>query len=339
MKASKRMLAVLLALLLGAGVIHAGVLVSYADTFFDAGDFRFAVTSGDAVSVAAYYGNSTEVTLPAEVNGRAVTGVYSRCFENNASVTSVTLPEGYTSVGAFAFCGCQSLTQVTLPSTLKSIGLMAFNDCAALEDIDLAQTDLRSIGFAAFNNCFALESVIMPDTLTSLGENAFCNCASLSELRLSGNLAVISEYAFYGCSALTDVAFPALVNKLDTSCFENAALTGVFVPDTVTSVGENAFAPSNAIVCFSGSAAAQYCADSGSQAAVVLAKIAGDANSDGKVNVNDVTSIQRHLAEVEILTEYEMLMADVNGDKSVNVSDATMIQGYLAEYDIVFVEL
>ena len=311
MKRKKRVLSLLLALLLSLATLHAGTLLTHADTFFEEGDFRFAVTSGERLLVAQYKGSDTDVALPASVGGRAVTGVYKNCFQNTA-VESVTLPEGYTAIGAFAFNGCTALAEVTLPSTLESIGIMAFSGCTALEQVDFSAAEsLETISFAAFNGCTSLQQAMLPDSLTSLGENAFCNCTALSQIGLPENLTEIPEYAFYG-----------------------TALGSVYVPDTVTAVGKAAFDADTEIVCFEGSAAAQYCADNGVENARVLKKIAGDANTDGYVNVNDVTAIQRSIAELEVLPPYAALLADVDRSGAVNVDDATRIQMYLAEFDV-----
>ena len=64
----------------------------------------------------------------------------------------------------------------------------------------------------------------------------------------------------------------------------------------------------------------------------------GDANDDGKVNILDVTAIQRWVAELGVPEPYQKIMADVNGDGRADISDATMIQRYLAEYEVEFVE-
>lgn len=59
----------------------------------------------------------------------------------------------------------------------------------------------------------------------------------------------------------------------------------------------------------------------------------GDANNDGIVNISDVTTIQRHVAEMELIkVKGKKLAADVNGDETISISDATSIQEYLAEY-------
>ena len=59
----------------------------------------------------------------------------------------------------------------------------------------------------------------------------------------------------------------------------------------------------------------------------------GDTNLDGNVNICDVTAIQRHLAEIELLTEVQLDLADTNGDGEINISDATHLQKYLAGFD------
>lgn len=61
------------------------------------------------------------------------------------------------------------------------------------------------------------------------------------------------------------------------------------------------------------------------------AKILGDANGDGCVNINDVTCIQRHVAELEMIPEENRQAALVSGEKSLSIQDATLIQQYLAE--------
>ena len=58
----------------------------------------------------------------------------------------------------------------------------------------------------------------------------------------------------------------------------------------------------------------------------------GDANLDGVISIKDVTTIQRHVAELEWLTGNALIAADVNGDGSVSIKDATCVQLYLAEF-------
>ena len=61
----------------------------------------------------------------------------------------------------------------------------------------------------------------------------------------------------------------------------------------------------------------------------------GDTNLDGIISVNDVTTIQRFLVELEKLTDEQLALADTNGDGEVDVADATHLQMYLSEYGVV----
>lgn len=56
----------------------------------------------------------------------------------------------------------------------------------------------------------------------------------------------------------------------------------------------------------------------------------GDVNCDGKLNIKDVTTIQKFLAKILPFDEKIMLLADFNNDGIVNIKDATTIQKKLA---------
>ena len=58
----------------------------------------------------------------------------------------------------------------------------------------------------------------------------------------------------------------------------------------------------------------------------------GDVNRNGTVDIEDVTLIQRELAEYTPAGEFDRVAADTNGDGTVTVLDATHLQSYLAEF-------
>ena len=70
----------------------------------------------------------------------------------------------------------------------------------------------------------------------------------------------------------------------------------------------------------------------GSEAAEV---VIGDVDGNGSINISDVTAIQRHIAELDVLTGDALIAADTNGDGFVDITDAAHLQKYLAEYDVV----
>lgn len=76
----------------------------------------------DYTQVISYGGaRRSNVVVP---NGVKVLGTESM---GNNSITSITLPEGLTTIGAYCFGGYSSLSTVTIPSTVTSIGTKAFN--------------------------------------------------------------------------------------------------------------------------------------------------------------------------------------------------------------------
>ena len=56
----------------------------------------------------------------------------------------------------------------------------------------------------------------------------------------------------------------------------------------------------------------------------------GDANGNGKVDVDDVTVIQMYVAGLCEFDETAQKRADVGNDDAVNIDDATMVQLYIA---------
>ncbi len=56
----------------------------------------------------------------------------------------------------------------------------------------------------------------------------------------------------------------------------------------------------------------------------------GDVNLDSKVNIKDVTSLQKHLAKLTALEEENLSVSDTNRDGRITISDATTIQKKIA---------
>ena len=64
-------------------------------------------------------------------------------------------------------------------------------------------------------------------------------------------------------------------------------------------------------------------------------RLIGDTDLDGRINVHDVTAIQRHIADLEKIDDEQLDVADANGDGVVTIDDATLLQMFLAEYDVI----
>ncbi|MCH5299409.1 MAG: leucine-rich repeat protein, partial [Ruminococcus sp.] len=60
-------------------------------------------------------------------------------------------------------------------------------------------------------------------------------------------------------------------------------------------------------------------------------KLIGDVNLDGTVDIKDVTYIQKYLASLIFLNDYQLARADTNNDGNINIKDATAIQEFLVQ--------
>lgn len=108
---------------------------------------------------------------------------------------SIVIPEGTTEISKGAFRG-SDVKEVILPSTLVKIGEKAFEGCEKLSLID-------------FSRCKNLEEI---------GESAFWDCNSLKQVNLPDSIRKMSKYTF---RSLENIVFPASLEELDDSAFDN----------------------------------------------------------------------------------------------------------------------
>ncbi|MBP3442295.1 MAG: leucine-rich repeat protein, partial [Clostridia bacterium] len=100
-------------------------------------------------------------------------------FNVNAA-TSITIPEGVTTIGHSAFMNCPNLTSVSLPSTITNMGYSTtyydgtFQGCKKLKTVIFAEGSSNlTIGPETFKNCSNLTTVHLPLNLVEIKEQAF----------------------------------------------------------------------------------------------------------------------------------------------------------------------
>ncbi len=92
--------------------------------------FAYTVEDGCA-TITAYNpqaGDPQDIALPATLGGYPVTRIGDSAF-SGTTVRCVTVPEGVTDIGWFAFAGCSDLQSVSLPASLSHIDYGAFDAC------------------------------------------------------------------------------------------------------------------------------------------------------------------------------------------------------------------
>ena len=116
---------------------------------------------------------ATEVTIP-----DGVTSIGNYAFYSYAGLKSITIPDSVTSIGRDAFCYCEKLTSATIGNSVTSIGFGAFGDCSGLKSITIPDS-VTSIENWAFSGCTSLKSITIPDSVINIGECAFLECKNL----------------------------------------------------------------------------------------------------------------------------------------------------------------
>ena len=165
-------------------------------------------------------------------------------FSSCGRITSVTVDEGVTALGSYAFLYCSNLSEITLPQSLTAIGSNTFSNCQRLTDIQLP-ANLQSMGMGAFQNCNAMKELRLPEGITEIPDSAFLGCSSLVSLKVPPQVTSIGAGAFVGCSDLKDISLPVGLTHIGKRAFAQcASLETLSIPHTVTELGDNLCAES-----------------------------------------------------------------------------------------------
>lgn len=188
-------------------------------------DFTFDATTG---TIKKYNGNDAVVNIPSEINGTPVTTIGNAAFRDS-SVTSVTIPASVTEIGANAFAGCTNLTSVTYGGDWSNLTIQSGNP--AVEDA--ANAPLFDFEF------------IPPDNTAVIVTNYKYNGAAADVTipsRYKGiPVTAIGHAAFFN-SAVTSVTIPDSVTSISDEAFINCPkLTNISIPNSVTFIGFSAF--------------------------------------------------------------------------------------------------
>ncbi len=255
-------------------------MLSFAHDF-EAGGIYYNITSSSApymVEVtyqgtdSSQYGNeySGAVSIPSSVVYNGITykvaGIGYEAFRNCTGLTSVTIPNSVTSIGANAFYGTAwydnqpngllyigkvaykykgtmpSNTKIVLKEGTLVISDIAFSGCSGLTSITIPNS-VTSIGSSAFKNCSGLTSITIPNSVTSIGANAFYGTAWYDNqpngLVYAGKVA----YKYKGTMPKnTVIDLEEGTTGIAGNAFNNCSgLTSITIPNSVTSIGDDAF--------------------------------------------------------------------------------------------------
>lgn len=83
------------------------------------GDFSYVIVNNSYACITRYSGSATSVQVPSTIGGYAVQVIGARAFQGNTVLESMELPDGLTTIYAYAFADCTNLTQINLSEGLN----------------------------------------------------------------------------------------------------------------------------------------------------------------------------------------------------------------------------
>lgn len=223
----------------------------------------------------------TDLVIPSTIEGKTVTAIAEGAFQDEAGVTSITIPKSVKVIGKEAFDGCDAIKTLTvssshlqafdysslanvkdlyvrppfrerypgnaqvhacLPEGTTAIETRLFESCNWLKDYEIPE-GVTKIDDFAFRECTGLTSITIPEGVTQIANSAFQGCTRLTSVTLPASVKTIGAGAFADCANLTSITIPEGVTEIADSAFQGcSSLAKIIIPNGVTSIGAGAFA-------------------------------------------------------------------------------------------------
>jgi len=174
-----------------------------SSTYFNGFTLTFGYIKGDCGTNAKWElskqnGQYTALTISGSgamnnYGHETVDGLWRTDAPWGYDLTSVTIGNSITSIGDYAFIGCQSLASITVGTGVTTIGTNAFDHCDALTEVTLPAS-VTSLNQGAFKNCVGLQRIdIQHDGAVSLASNVFQNDNALQYIAFSSPTAALTN--------------------------------------------------------------------------------------------------------------------------------------------------
>lgn len=184
----------------------------------------------------------------------------ANCFSGSDALEICNIPPEIECVGAGAFAST-ALSSLTLPDSVLRIEEKAFLNCTSLTELHLGSR-VENIGDQAFSNT-RLTALKLPDSLRILGKSVF-DASPVQEINLPKSLTqaewssfpakwlerYLAEHEFLivgttlvgAAPASAEVTIPDGITRIEAGAFqENQTITTLILPDSLLSIGEEAF--------------------------------------------------------------------------------------------------
>lgn len=162
------------------------------------------------------------------------------------SLSSMTIPEGVTTIGYGAFYHCDLLTEVTIPASVTRIEPYAFDKTPWVENMDTATYPFMIVGDGILIAYMGSDSVVnIPDGVKQIGPQVFKDHMGITAVNIPDTVEVICEEAFMGCKNLKTVNGGDHLRRIEDRAFMDCPLSTVRIPASVEEIGLGAYSIAN----------------------------------------------------------------------------------------------
>lgn len=166
-----------------------------------------------------------------------LTALNEHAFDS-CGITSIIIPETITAIPTGCFANCYMLETVTLPAGLTTIGKEAFYRCNSLKSIELPES-ITTLEQGAFKSS-GLTSFTLPPQITTISAELLRYTSNMKTVTLHDKLTTIGAYSFASCG-FRSIDIPLSVKEIKANAFYSSYLTSIVIPDSVMTIGKNAF--------------------------------------------------------------------------------------------------
>ena len=211
----KKVLSLLLSFVMLLSIIAGLDLLAYAEIY------EFSGYCGDNVSFNLNI-NTGNLNISGKGKMKNFSSSSAPWDSNRSYIKTITMEDGVTSIGTYAFYLCKNLTTIKVSKTIENIGDNAFCYCESLTNI-LIPDSVKSIGEWSFANCTDLKSFATGNSLKNIEKYSFYNCVNLESIKIGNKVESINSSAFENCSYLTSVKLPLNVKAIESFAFDNCS--------------------------------------------------------------------------------------------------------------------
>lgn len=228
------------------------ILVNEESTSYKSVDGVLYTKSGELV-IYPEGKTSTELVIP---DG---TVKLTNTLSNKTKIAKVVIPASVKEINGNIFTGCTSLESIEVAEgneNFKAVDGVLYDKSgktlliypAAKADTEYTILDgctsLQSNSFRGNNNITTLN---MPLSLETINSSAINYANKLVNINLNEKATKIADNAFKSCSNLKNITYPNTIESIGDYAFNSTKITTLDIPQTVKSIGKNAFAGCSAI--------------------------------------------------------------------------------------------